>query len=333
MKYKGIYFSLISFLLKKPMIRKFGKNKTEESLKKARELYRQMLENTEDIGSNNPMSGNIYSAYVFMAVCRAGDFCVDDFKEVIVEFLNNKLIAKLRGHFDLNKQKVDKLVKEYGVKRAETENELVEKSNIIILSVKPNIVPIVLKKIKDKLDENTIILSIAAGVSIDFIEKVIGSDKKVVRTMPNTPAQVMEGMTAVSFNSNIEENEKKVIFKLLNSFGKSIEIDEKLMHVYTGISGSLPAYVYVFIEALADGGVLEGMPRDKAYEIIAQAVLGSAKMMLETKKHPGILKDEVTSPGGTTIAALKVLEDGKFRGTVMEAVKACTEKSKEMAQK
>ena len=239
---------------------------------------------------------------------------------------SNFLLSDDVAVFDLNKEKVEKLVKEYGVKRAETENELVEKSNIIILSVKPNIVPIVLKKIKDKLDENTIILSIAAGVSIDFIEKVIGSDKKVVRTMPNTPAQVMEGMTAVSFNSNIEENEKKVIFKLLNSFGKSIEIDEKLMHVYTGISGSLPAYVYVFIEALADGGVLEGMPRDKAYEIIAQ-------MMLETKKHPGILKDEVTSPGGTTIAALKVLEDGKFRGTLMEAVKACTEKSKEMAQK
>ena len=149
--------------------------------------------------------------------------------------------------------------------------------------------------------------------------------------MPNTPAQVMEGMTAVSFNQNIQENEKSMIFKLLNSFGKSIEIEEKLMHVYTGISGSLPAYVYVFMEALADGGVLEGMPRDKAYEIIAQTVLGSAKMMLETKKHPGVLKDEVTSPGGTTIAALKVLEDGKFRGTVMQAVKTCTEKSKEMA--
>lgn len=104
MKYKGIYFSLISFILKKPMIRKFGKNKTEESIKKARVLYRQMLENTEDIGSNNPMSGNIYSAYVFMAVCRAGNFCVDDFKEIIVEFLNSKLIDKLRGHFDLNKQ-------------------------------------------------------------------------------------------------------------------------------------------------------------------------------------------------------------------------------------
>ena len=164
------------------------------------------------------------------------------------------------------------------------------------------------------------------------IENIIGTDKKVIRTMPNTPAQVMEGMTAVSFNQNIQENEKTMIFKLLNSFGKSIEIEEKLMHAYTGISGSLPAYVYVFMEALADGGVLEGMPRDKAYEIIAQTVLGSAKMMLETKKHPGILKDEVTSPGGTTIAALKVLEDGKFRGTVMEAVKACTEKSKEMTR-
>jgi len=242
-------------------------------------------------------------------------------------FLENKNIAI----FDLNKEKIEELSKEYGVKRAKSENEIAKESSILILSVKPNIIPKVLEKIKDGLTEKTIVLSIAAGISINFIQNIIGTDKKVVRTMPNTPAQVMEGMTAVSFNHNIQENEKSMIFKLLNSFGKSIEIEEKLMHAYTGISGSLPAYVYVFMEALADGGVLEGMPRDRAYEIIAQTVLGSAKMMLETKKHPGILKDEVTSPGGTTIAALKVLEDGKFRGTVMEAVKACTEKSKEMA--
>ncbi len=242
-------------------------------------------------------------------------------------FLENKNVAI----FDLDKEKIEELSKEYGVKKAENENELAKESDILILSVKPNVVPKVLDKIKDDLLEKTIVLSIAAGISIDFIENIIGTDKKVIRTMPNTPAQVMEGMTAVSFNQNIQENEKSMIFKLLNSFGKSIEIEEKLMHAYTGISGSLPAYVYVFMEALADGGVLEGMPRDKAYEIIAQTVLGSAKMMLETKKHPGVLKDEVTSPGGTTIAALKVLEDGKFRGTIMEAVKACTEKSKEMA--
>ncbi len=233
--------------------------------------------------------------------------------------------------FDLNKEKVDELVKKYGIKKAKSENEIAKESNILILSVKPNIVPKVLEKIKGDLTEKTIILSIAAGINIKFIENIVGTDKKIIRTMPNTPAQVMEGMTAVSFNQNIQENEKKIIFKLLDSFGKSIEIEEKLMHVYTGISGSLPAYVYMFMEALADGGVLEGMPRNKAYEIIAQTVLGSAKMMLETGKHPGVLKDEVTSPGGTTIAALKVLEDGKFRGTVMEAVKACTEKSKEMA--
>ena len=264
-----------------------------------------------------------------LGIIGAGNMGSSILKGVIT---SNFLVSDDITVFDLNQEKVENLIKKYGIKAAESENELVEKSNILILSVKPNIVPIVLKKIKDKLNKNTIILSIAAGISINFIEKNIGSDKKVVRTMPNTPAQVMEGMTAVSFNPNIEETEKKIIFKLLDSFGKSIEIEEKLMHVYTGISGSLPAYVYVFIEALADGGVLEGMPREKAYKIIAQTVLGSAKMILETKKHPGILKDEVTSPGGTTIAALKALEDGKFRGTVIQAVKACIEKSKEMAQ-
>ena len=235
--------------------------------------------------------------------------------------------------FDLDKEKVNNLVKEYGVNAVNSEKELAKNSDIIVLSVKPHIIPVVLKNLSGNVKKDTIILTIAAGISISVIENALGEDKKVVRTMPNTPAQVLSGMTAVTFNKNIENSEKEIIFKLLNSFGKSVEIEEKLMHVYTGISGSLPAYVYVFIEALADGGVLEGMPRDKAYEIIAQAVLGSAKMMLETKKHPGILKDEVTSPGGTTIAALKVLEDGKFRGTVMEAVKACTEKSKDMAQK
>ena len=145
-------------------------------------------------------------------------------------FLENKNIAI----FDLNKEKIEELSKEYGVKKAENENELAKESDILILSVKPNIIPKVLDKIKDDLSEKTIVLSIAAGISINFIENIIGTDKKVIRTMPNTPAQVMEGMTAVSFNQNIQENEKSMIFKLLNSFGKSIEIEEKLMHAYTG---------------------------------------------------------------------------------------------------
>ena len=177
-----------------------------------------------------------------------------------------------------------------------------------------------------------IILTIAAGFSIKKVEDIVGTDKKVIRTMPNTPAQVLEGMTAVAFNNNVNLEEKETIFKLLDSFGKSVEIEEKLFHVYTGISGSLPAYVYMFMEAIADGGVLEGMPRDKVYEIVGQAVLGSAKMLLETGKHPGQLKDEVTSPGGTTIEAVKVLENGNFRGNVIEAVVACTQKSKKMSE-
>ena len=233
--------------------------------------------------------------------------------------------------FDLDKEKVNNLVKEYGVNAVNSEKELAKNCNIIILSVKPHIIPVVLKNLSGNVKKDTIILTIAAGISISVIENALGEDKKVVRTMPNTPAQVLSGMTAVTFNKNIENSEKEIIFKLLNSFGKSVEIEEKLMHVYTGISGSLPAYVYMFMEALADGGVLCGMPRDKAYKIVAQAVAGSAKMLLETGKHPGQLKDEVCSPAGTTIEAVRVLENGNFRGNVIEAVAACTEKSKEMA--
>ena len=233
--------------------------------------------------------------------------------------------------FDLDKEKVNNLVKEYGVNAVNSEKELAENCNIIILSVKPHIIPIVLKNLSGNVKKDTIILTIAAGISISVIENALGEDKKVVRTMPNTPAQVLSGMTAVTFNKNIENSEKEIIFKFLNSFGKSVEIEEKLIHAYTGISGSLPAYVYMFMEALADGGVLCGIPRNKAYEIVAQTVAGSAKMLLETGKHPGQLKDEVCSPAGTTIEAVRVLENGNFRGNVIEAVVACTEKSKEMA--
>ncbi|AMD95483.1 pyrroline-5-carboxylate reductase [Leptotrichia sp. oral taxon 847] len=233
--------------------------------------------------------------------------------------------------FDLDKDKVNNLVKEYGVNAVNSEKELAENSDIIVLSVKPHIIPVVLKNLSENVKKDTIILTIAAGISISVIENALGEDKKVVRTMPNTPAQVLSGMTAVTFNKNIENSEKEIIFNFLNSFGKSVEIEEKLMHAYTGISGSLPAYVYMFMEALADGGVLCGMPRDKAYKIVAQAVAGSAKMLLETGKHPGQLKDEVCSPAGTTIEAVRVLENGNFRGNVIGAVVACTEKSKEMA--
>lgn len=233
--------------------------------------------------------------------------------------------------FDVNMEKSMELSEKYNVKSLQNEIEIVDNSDIIVLSVKPNIYSSVLEKIKDRIGANKIILAIAAGVSIEKIENIVGKDKKIVRTMPNTPAQVLEGMTAVVFNENINEEEKKDVFKILDSFGKSIEIEEKLIHTFTGIAGSLPAYVYMFMEALADGGVLEGMPRDKAYEIVAQTVKGSAEMLLKTGKHPGVLKDEVTSPAGTTIEAVNTLENENFRGTVINAVKACVEKSKKMS--
>lgn len=251
---------------------------------------------------------------------------------IIKGLLNSKFVPNENINiFDLDRSKVEPLEKNYKLTVKNTEIEVVENSDIIILAVKPHIYPTVLKKIRNYLTENTILLTIAAGFCLEKTESIVGGDKKVVRTMPNTPAQVLEAMTAVTFNKNIKEEEKEIIFGLLNSFGKSVEIDENLMHAYTGISGSLPAYVYMFVEALADGGVLQGMPRNKAYEIVAQTVLGSAKMILETGKHPGELKDEVTSPAGTTIEAIRVLENGNFRGNIIEAVAACTEKSKKMA--
>lgn len=245
---------------------------------------------------------------------------------VVSKFVSEKEI----NIFDLNDEKAKKIYEKYSINILQNETEIVENSDIIILAVKPDVYSGVLGKIKDKMKKDKIILTIAAGVSISDVENIIGKDKKIVRTMPNTPAQVMEGMTAIAFNKNINSEEKEMIFRLLNSFGESIEIEEKLMHVFTAISGSLPAYVYMFAEALSDGGVLEGMPREKTYKIIAQAIKGSAEMMLKIGKHPGILKDEVTSPGGTTIEALKVLENGNFRGTLINAVSKCTEKSKKM---
>ena len=224
--------------------------------------------------------------------------------------------------FDVDVKKSEELFKEYDVNSLQNEIEVSDISDIYNS---------ILEKIKDRIGESKIIVTIAAGINIENIEKIVGKDKKIVRLMPNTPAQVLEGMTAVVFNKNINEEEKRMIFKILDSFGKSIEIEEKLMHVFTGIAGSLPAYVYMFMEALADGGVLEGMPRDKTYEIIAQTVKGSAEMLLKTGKHPGVLKDEVTSPSGTTIEAIRTLENGNFRGVVMEAVKSCVEKSKQMS--
>ena len=223
----------------------------------------------------------------------------------------------------------EKARENYKITVAIDEKVVAEAADFLILAVKPNVLPEILPKIGKVIRKNTVIISIAAGKSIAFLEEGLGrTDLKVVRCMPNTPALVLEGCTGVCANKNVTKGEMDSVLKLLGSFGKASVIPEKLMDVVVGISGSSPAYVFMFIEAMADAAVLAGMPRAQAYEFSAQAVLGSAKLLLETGKHPGELKDMVCSPGGTTIEAVKVLEEMGFRASVMDAVEACIEKSK-----
>lgn len=240
----------------------------------------------------------------------------------------DKLIGSNRG--EKNLRKVNEL---YGIKTTHDNKEASKNSDILVLAVKPNMYSSVIEEIKSVVKEDVIIVTIAAGISISFIEKAFGRNIKVVRTMPNTPALVGEGVTAVCCNDKVTSEELDDIVCIFKSFGTAELIDEKLMDAVPAVSGSSPAYVYMFIEALADGAVRDGIPRDKAYKMAAQAVLGAAKMVLETDIHPGKLKDNVCSPGGTTIEAVYTLEKNNFRGTVMEAMKACTDKTKEMSKK
>ena len=227
---------------------------------------------------------------------------------------------------------IEKLKKDYNVQVTKDSRLVAEFSDIIVIGVKPDIYDEVLEDIKDIIDDKKIIITIAAGKTIESVENIIGNDKKIVRTMPNTPSLVGEGMTSLSPNKNISKEELDFIKYLFDSIGKSEIVNEDLIHAVIGASGSSTAYAFMFIEAIADGAVRAGMPRDKAYKFAAQGVLGAAKMVLETEKHPGELKDMVCSPGGTTIEAVKVLEEEKFRGAVLKAVDSCINKSIEMSK-
>lgn len=224
----------------------------------------------------------------------------------------------------------EKLSKEFKVKNAQSPQELAKNSQVIIFAVKPYILPSLLTELSSELTVNQLIISVAAGVTIESIEGILSTSHKIIRVMPNTPVLVGEGMSAIAYNNNVNTIEKETVLNIFNSFGKAEMVTEKLIDAVVGVSGSSPAYVYMFIEALADGAVLEGMPRQQAYEFAAQTVLGSAKMVLETGKHPGELKDMVTSPGGTTIEAVKVLEDQGFRSAIINAVHSAAKRNSEM---
>ena len=205
--------------------------------------------------------------------------------------------------FDLSDALKAKAKDSYGINIAADNKEVLANSDVVILAVKPQHMGDMLSGIRDAWNKNTLVISIAAGKTVEWLESNIGADMKIVRCMPNTPALIGEGCTGVCVNKNVSEEEKKTALSILCACGKAIEVTESQMDAVVGISGSAPAYVFMFIEAMADAGVAAGLTRDKAYEFAASAVKGSAALMLETGKHPGELKDMVCSPAGTTIAA------------------------------
>lgn len=224
------------------------------------------------------------------------------------------------------------LVKEkYSVQTANDNSVVARWSDILFLAVKPEIHREVIQEIKQEIAEHTIIITVAAGITLAFLEKEFAGKKiKAVRSMPNTPSFVGEGMSAICKNEQVGNDDLEVVLKLFSSFGKAEVINELLMDSIPAISGSSPAYVFMFIEALADGGVRNGLPRDQAYRLAAQAVMGAAKMVLETGVHPGELKDQVCTPGGGTIEAVAVLEQNGFRAAILQAMDKCTEKIKKL---
>lgn len=223
-----------------------------------------------------------------------------------------------------------KIQEELKIRLGEDNRQVARFAKILFLAVKPQYYEEVIREIREEVKPDTLVISIAPGKTLCWLKEQFGRELKIIRAMPNTPAMVKAGMTGLCANDLVTEEELKQVLSLMKCFGRAQVVPEHLMDVVPGVSGSSPAYVFLFIEALADGAVAEGMPRAQAYEFAAQAVLGSAKLMLETGLHPGALKDMVCSPGGTTIEAVEVLEEKGLRSAVIAAERACIRKSRDM---
>jgi pyrroline-5-carboxylate reductase len=223
---------------------------------------------------------------------------------------------------------------ETGAKATASNADVAKFADILILATKPDQVAAALGEIQEQIEpkKSYLLLSIAAGVTISKLEGSLPAGARVIRAMPNTPALLGESASAFAPGKNASTADSELAKKLLSSVGIAFQVKESLLDAVTGLSGSGPAYVYQFIEALSDGGVASGLPRDIATRLAAQTVAGAAHMVLQTGLHPGVLKDQVASPGGTTIEGLHELEKGKLRATVMSAVRAATEKSKKLGQ-
>lgn len=245
---------------------------------------------------------------------------------IIGGIMNQKLLTadQIIGS-DLSPEGRERTSRELGIAVTADNKEVVEKAEVIFLAVKPQFYEAVISEIKEKAGDNKVFITIAPGKSLAWIEEQFGKKVKVVRTMPNTPAMVGEGMTVACPNAAITETELSYVKELLGSFGEVEVIPERLMNSVVAVNGSSPAYVFMMIEAMADAAVEGGIPRAQAYKLAAQSVMGSAKMVMETGRHPGELKDMVCSPAGTTIGAVRVLEEYGFRSAIKNAMIECTD--------
>lgn len=228
-------------------------------------------------------------------------------------------------------ERLDVLKKKYGIQTGRSNRDIVTWADIVVLAVKPQVLDGVLKEVGTELAK-ALVVSIVAGVPISRITDACGRGARVIRAMPNTPAMVQQGMTALAIGTGVQDKDVASVRGIFESVGKVVPVEERLMDAVTGLSGSGPAYVFLAIEALADGGVKMGVPRAIAEVLAAQTVLGAAQMVLETGQHPARLKDQVASPGGTTIAGLHRLEQGGLRATLIDAVEAATKRSQELGR-
>ena len=233
---------------------------------------------------------------------------------------------------DIRKDKLKSIKGAYGVVTTSNNLDVVRASEIVIYAIKPQIMASVLKETAASLDMSKVIISIAAGVPLAAIESCLNKDLRVIRVMPNIAASVKEGAAAIAAGKHVLKNDLKIAKAIFDSVGKSVIIEEELMDTITGLSGSGPAYIFLIVDALADAGVKMGLSREDALFLSGQTVLGAAKLLMETKEHPGKLKDRVTSPGGTAIAALHTLEQGGLRTTLINAVEVATKRSKELGE-
>lgn len=229
-------------------------------------------------------------------------------------------------------ERLDFLAETYGVRTTTSNVELVKQCDVVILAVKPQILPKVLREVSDELGADHLVISVAAGISIRSIETKLRSGVHVIRSMPNTPALVNAGATAIAPGEHASKDDLELGKAIFDAVGMTVILDEGQLDAVTGLSGSGPAYIFLILEALADAGVKVGLSRRNAQRLAAQTVMGSAKLLLDTDEHPGRLKDMVTSPGGTAIAGLHTLEEGGLRTTLINAVESATSRARELGR-